>query len=105
VVLWVQQLHFGHELAARGAALADPAEDRLDGLLLLRAHALERRELREVDVRSRQMPQEIANGADLDPVKQLRRVVSDPGKRCHRKLERASRSANRRGGPSHGNQW
>ena len=84
VIRRVDQLDLGHDLALRGPALRDAPEDRLDRLLLFCAHLLQRRELRVIEVGARQMPEKIADGADLEALEQLRGSAADTGKRRHR---------------------
>ena len=52
----IEELDLGHELPARGAALADVPEDRLDRLVVFGANAPDRREGGVVEIRPGQVP-------------------------------------------------
>src|SRR3989441_10727528 len=87
----IEKLDLGHELPARGAALADVPEDRLDGLVVVGADAPQRGERGVVEIRPGQVPQEVADAADLEPLEELARIVADAGKTRDREIERALR--------------
>ena len=91
----IDQLDLGQELAARGAPLADPADDRLGGLLLPHPELLERLDLGEVEMAGRKVPEEIADGADAEPLEEPDRLVPDARQRPDLQVE-AGRATPRR---------
>ena len=91
----IDQLDLGQQLAARGAPLADPADDRLGGLLLPHPELLERLDLGEVEMAGRKVPEEIADGADAEPLEEPDRLVPDARQRPDLQVE-AGRATPRR---------
>ena len=85
----VDELDLGEHLSARGAPLADPADDRLGRLLSSDAQLLQRLELAEVEVARGEMPEEVADRADPKPLEELHGLAADAGQGLDLQVEAA----------------
>jgi len=83
----IEELDLGEHLPARGAPLADRADDGLGGLLALGDEMSHRPDVGVVEVAGRQVPQEVADRPDAQPFQKLGRPVADTRQRLDLQVE------------------
>ena len=85
----LEELRLRQELPARGPPLGHASDHRDRGLLLARDERVEWPVLREIVVPRRQVPEQVANRPDLEPLEELLRLKPDARQASHVEVERA----------------
>ena len=84
----IEQLDLRHLLPRPCATLIERAEDRFHRLQLSRAQLTDRDQLRVIEIRTRKVPQEVADRLDAKALEQLLVLLAHPRERRDPQVER-----------------